>query len=184
MFGKIACALLFAHFTYGITINSTIVAECAVNFSSCDNITHNCSDILNQCINNSKIISNKPQACYQAEAAAYAFKIASLFAVGTFSLILFLSNSPLVIKYLINRFECCSGCLDKIEVVSKEPINNPTPPPEHFVMLLKTLTTNTATTLTTVLTGTITFVSTGWLFNLWQSWTSKDADCQYYSSMQ
>ncbi|MEI6806728.1 MAG: hypothetical protein WCK49_09535 [Myxococcaceae bacterium] len=127
-----------------------------------------------------EIIPNKPQACYQSEAALYALSVVFFVSVGIVSTSILVSNGAIILQFLSKKFDCCHGCGDFIEVVTK---NTPTEP-ENAAMLLKAMTAKTMTTLGTVMTGVITYVSAGWIYNLWQQWTAKNADCEFYLSQQ
>lgn len=187
--------LLLANSGYAVKLDHTRIDECARNFSKTND-----TQTFNNCLSTAEIYPKKPKECYQSDAALYALKVVFYVSVAFISLYLTASYGAILIKFLSVRFDCGHGCVKLLESSeSKSPPTIVTEKSSCFASLwgskhrqstpaainpLQAMTEKTVATLSTIVTGVMTYVSAGWIYSLWQSWTSKDADCQYALDQQ
>lgn len=187
MFKVIASSLLFSTIGHAVTLNYTLINQCAENFTNYNDLNGtNRTEIFNACISKAEIRSKKPQDCYQSEAAYYALEFISWASLGLFLASLVLNNAEIIIKFLSQK-GFCPHCCSKLAEITSQEAQDPTDSQTKIISsaaLLRSFSGKAIATLSTIVTGIITYVSTNWIFDSLGKWTSKDADCQYWLDQQ
>src|SRR3989338_2450130 len=192
---KACLFLLLSSQAYAELINFTHTDLCAQIFSNCSsphclgfnhsNITQNCMENFNHCMNSLRLDTKPPQACYQEKTAGSIFYFALYATISVFSAAIFVYPAFYVIVQLLakhKKLPCCMSLLKTISGDASEseamstttgtgtsPAASATTQPINPGQIIGSKIMGSLATSVTML---ISFVTVGWIFSLWQSFTT------------